>query len=129
MRNNKILTAAIASALSLSAGSAFAAQSISLMQPQGGTAVAGLTTPVANALTFASELFPAANIASSGTAATAFVPFTADAFVVRYDTGLTGSVGSTASMVITATLSGGTWGKAIEPAAQVMLCSTPTLSG
>jgi hypothetical protein len=143
MRNNKILAAAIASALSLGAGSAFAATSLELRQP-GGYAAGQKLTPVVPTgdvgaervvpvPVFASELF-STTIATTQGAATAANPYVAgsfdDAFVVMFRTGMAAAMANNeGSLVIKASLNNSaTWGANLVPE-QVRYCSSLAVPG
>jgi hypothetical protein len=137
MRNNKILAAAIASALSLGAGSAYGAMTLELMQPgcgddSGAIVACGETGYPA----FASELFPDKEVATplgdpGAATAGATDGWTAaadDYFVVRFRPGMGENFyGSATSMIVKATLSEGTWGQPLVPA-QIQYCSSPTVT-
>jgi hypothetical protein len=129
MRNNKILAAAIASALSLGAGSAFAAIDAVLLHPAGGDdTTAGPGT--AGVATYASEIFSSAatTIPSSagGALDNSLVTGTAvdeidDSFIVRIK--LNSNASTADAVVIKATLSTGTWGSPLVPT-QLRYCTS-----
>jgi hypothetical protein len=140
MRNNKILAAAIASALSLGAGSAFAAASLELRQPGifenagvGDDTDATVPYPAGKTVTFASELFTSATTSvprEVGQAAVAY--FSDDSFIVAFNLGVgtgttRGPVTGGNAVSVKATLSQGTWAGGILPLEQVVLCATNAL--
>jgi hypothetical protein len=141
MRNNKILTAAVASALSLGAGTAFAASSLELRQPgivnnaaTGNDTDANTAYPAGKSVTFAAELFSDAATAVATDLGGTFTPFSDDSFIVAFNLGVgagtaRGPVVAGTAVNVKATLSQGTWSDGVQPGAQVKLCSSASLVG
>jgi hypothetical protein len=137
MRNNKILAAAIASALSLGAGSAFA--TLQLRNPAPPPAAGVNTTtfydpaiPSQDSAVIAAELLADSGkgIATLATDGTTSNPFAANSFVVAFKVGVPEAypVKTGGTINVKATLSGGSWVEAgIDPNLQVTVCGTVAL--
>jgi hypothetical protein len=139
MRNNKILATAIASVLSLGAGSAFATLQLRNPVPgaDGGTPTSATpsfynaTTPSQEAVVFGAELF-----ANSGNdlVTPPFTYFAGQSFVVAFKLGIPDlypiKAGSGGGINVKATLSQGNWSDGgIITANQVIVCTTVSLNG
>jgi hypothetical protein len=143
MRKNKILAAAIASALSLGAGNAFAAASpkLVLLQPAGKTAggaetIADFNEP-ATAPKFSSDLLTGPLVAlpsnaanGAGNAAFGGAGSNDRHFIVGYKLDLANDDNARLSslITITATLNGGSWGTDIIPLQQAQYCNSASLT-